>query len=215
MTAVFLLSAAGESAPAHDLAMLRAAIDVPKVVELSSIGFDDGPAEWHRAGEAAIRAGSSAWTILRPAGFASNVRQWLPGIRSGQPIPNLTGAGRQAIIDPRDVAAVAAEALLSPEHDGQIYTLTGPERLSVPEQVAQLSEVLGRELAVIDVPIEAAAEQLRSAGVDDVIVSAFVRGSELIRSGAEQTLTTDTERVLGRPAGTFRGWLKTHRALLT
>ncbi|MFK4087470.1 NAD(P)H-binding protein [Kribbella sp. NPDC020789] len=211
--AVFLLSPPGSSVPDHDLAMLRAMDDVRKVVKLSAIGGGGEAAEWHRAGEAAIQASGLAWTVLRPAGFASNSLQWLGAIRSGQPIPNLTGSGQHAVVDPRDVAAVAAESLLGADHDGQVYTLTGPELLTVPDQVAQLSEVLGRELAVVDVPIEVVAEQLRAAGVDEMIVAAVERGSELIRSGADKTFTTDVERVLGRPAGTFRGWLKTHREL--
>jgi uncharacterized protein YbjT (DUF2867 family) len=211
--AVFLLSAPSGSVPDHDRAMLQAMSTVRKVVKLSAIGGDGEAAEWHRAGEAAVRSSGLAWTILRPTGFASNALRWLDAIRTGQPIPNLTGSGQQAVVDPRDVAAVAAAALLDDKHDGQLYTLTGPELLSVPDQVAQLSELLGRELAVVDVPIEVAAEHLRAAGVDELVVAAAVRGSELIRSGAEKTFTTDVEQVLGRPAGTFRGWLKTHREL--
>ncbi|MDX2969971.1 hypothetical protein PWY87_14465 [Kribbella solani] len=61
-------------------------------------------------------------------------------------------------------------------------------------------------------PAEAYAAQLRAAGLDEAMVSVAVRGAELIRSGGEQTITDDIERVLGRPAGTFRGWAETNRA---
>ncbi|MFF1822455.1 NAD(P)H-binding protein [Kribbella sp. NPDC058245] len=211
MAAVFLLSPPGGSAPEHDLAMLRALDGVRKVVKLSAIGLGGAAAEWHQVGEAAVRESGVAWTLLRPTGFASNALRWLPALQAGQPIPNLTGSGTHAFVDPRDVAAVAAEALLSSDHDGQLYTLSGPEFLSVPDQVAQLSEVIGRELTVVDVPIEIAAEQLRASGVDELVVSTMVKGTKLIRSGAEKTITTDVQRVLGRPAGTFRGWLERHR----
>jgi hypothetical protein len=39
-----------------------------------------------------------------------------------------------------------------------------------------------------------------------------MKGSELIRSGADMTLTDDVEQVLRRSAGTFRGWLENRRA---
>ncbi|MEV5964147.1 SDR family oxidoreductase [Kribbella sp. NPDC051952] len=215
VSAVFLLSAPGPRVPEHDRAMVEAAVagGVRKIVKLSAIGStDEGmPGNWHAAGERAVQESGLAWTILRPAGFASNMFAWVPAIRAGQPIPNRTGAGVHAFVDPRDVAAVAAETLLSAEHDGQIYTLTGPELLSVPDQVAQLAEVLGRTLTVTDVPPDVAAEQLRAAGLDEAVVSVALRGAELIRSGGEKTLTADVERVLGRPAGTFRAWLETHR----
>jgi uncharacterized protein YbjT (DUF2867 family) len=227
---VFLLTAPGPWVPAHDRALVAAALDggVRKIVKLSAIGTtDDGngtpgdgspsgstpgdgtPGNWHAVGERAVRESGLTWTILRPAGFASNVLRWLPAIRDGQPIPNQTGPGQHAFVDPRDVAAVAAEALLSDEH-GQTYTLTGPELLSVPEQVAVLSDVLGSALTVVDVPLEVYAEQLRSAGLDEAVVSVALRGAELIRSGGEQTVTDDVERVLGRPARTFREWARAY-----
>ncbi|TCC46617.1 NAD-dependent epimerase/dehydratase family protein [Kribbella capetownensis] len=213
---VFLLSAPGPRVPEHDRAMMDAAVEagVRKIVKLSAIGSTEQgmPGNWHAAGEQAVRESGLAWTILRPAGFASNALRWVPAIRAGQAIPNLTGSGVHAFVDPRDVAAVAAEALLSADHDGQIYTLTGPELLSVPDQVRQLSEVLGREFAVSDVPREVAAERMRAAGMDEAVVSVAIRGAELIRSGADKTFTADVERVLGRPAGTFRGWAESNGA---
>jgi uncharacterized protein YbjT (DUF2867 family) len=199
--------------------MVAAAIEngVRKLVKLSAIGTtDEGmPGNWHAAGERAVRESGLAWTILRPAGFDSNTFHWLPAIRANQPISNRTGSGEHAFIDPRDVAAVAVEALVSLAHDGQIYTLTGPELLSVPDQVAQLSDVLGRQLTVTDVPPAVAADQLRAAGFDQAVITVATRGAELIRSGGAKDLTTDVERVLGRPAGTYRAWLETNRAALT
>jgi uncharacterized protein YbjT (DUF2867 family) len=213
---VFLLSAPGPQVPEHDRAMVAAAVDggVSKLVKLSAIGTADegAPGNWHAAGERAVRESGLAWTILRPAGFASNVLRWLPAMRAGQPIPNQTGDGTHGFVDPRDVAAVAAAALVSGDHDGRTYTLTGPELLSVPDQVAVMSEVLGQTLRVADVPLEVYAEQLRAAGLEEAVVSVALRGAELIRSGGERTLTDDVERVLGRPAGTFRSWVESHRA---
>ena len=90
--------------------------------------------------------------------------------------------------------------------------MTGPELLSVPHQVAVMSDVLGQALRVVDEPLEAYAEQLRAAGLDEAFVSVALRGAELVRDGGARTVTDDVERVLGRPAGTFRGWVETNRA---
>jgi uncharacterized protein YbjT (DUF2867 family) len=214
--AVFLLSAPGPRVPEHDRATVAAAMDggVRKLVKLSAIGStDEGmPGNWHAAGERAVRDSGLAWAILRPTGFASNVLRWLPAIRSGQPISSQTGHGEHAFVDPRDVAAVAAAALVSDDHDGQTYTLTGPELLSVPEQVTIMSDVLGQALHVVDVPLEVYAEQLRAAGLDDAVVSVALRGAALVRDGGERTVTDDVERVLGRPARSFRAWVESNRA---
>ncbi|WP_432880317.1 NAD(P)H-binding protein [Kribbella sp. CA-245084] len=213
---VFLLSAPGPRVPEHDRAMVAAAVDreVRKIVKLSAFGTtDDGtPGNWHAAGERAVRESGLAWTILRPAGFASNVLRWLPAMREGQPIPNQTGDGEHAFVDPRDVAAVAAAALVSSDHDRRAYTLTGPELLSVPGQVAIMSDVLEQPLRVVDVPLDSYAEQLRAAGLDEAFVSVALRGAELVRDGGARTVTDDVERVLGRPAATFRAWVESNRA---
>jgi uncharacterized protein YbjT (DUF2867 family) len=214
--AVFLLSAPGPWVPEHDRALVRAATSggVRKIVKLSAIrSSEDGLlGNWHSAGEQAVQESGLAWTILRPAGFASNALRWLPMIEAGDPIPNLTGSGVHACVDPTDVAAVAVEALLAAEHDGQIYTLTGPELLSVPDQVAQLSAVIGRDLRVIDVPLDIAEQQMLASGLDPAVVAVAIRGAELTRTGADKTLSIDVQRVLNRPAATFRAWLEMHRA---
>lgn len=48
--------------------------------------------------------------------------------------------------------------------------------------------------------------------MDEVVVSVAIRGAKLVRSGGEKTFTADVERVLGRPAGSFRGWVESNRA---
>jgi uncharacterized protein YbjT (DUF2867 family) len=213
---VFLLTAPGPWVPEHDRAMVEAAraAGVRKIVKLSAIGgsSDELPGSWHVAGEQAVRDSGLAWTILRPAGFASNALRWAPMVRAGQPIPNPTGSGRHAFVDPRDVAAVAVETLPLGSYDGEVLTLTGPELLSVPDQAAQLSAVLRREVDVVDVPPSITEEQMLAAGFHQAVVTVALQGAELIRTGGAETLTTDIQRVLDRRPGTFSAWLETNRA---
>ncbi|TQS40517.1 NAD(P)H-binding protein [Cryptosporangium phraense] len=182
--AAFLLDAAGPSAPKHDLAFLAAAGDVGRIVKLSAFGIDSGLAPWHEPGEEAVRA-TKDWTILRPSVFASNALGWRPQIDAGDPIPNPTGDGRLGVIDPRDIAEVAAAALTG--RISGLYTLTGPEALSTAEQVDVLADVLGRPLAVAD-------------------VDASEPGFAFVRAGQGAVVTDDVPRILGRPARTFRTW---------
>ena len=214
--AVFLLSAPGPSLPAHDRAMLAAAQarGVGRVVKLSAIGTpDDGVptrvSAWHLPGEVAARAGGLAWTILRPTTFASNSLSWAPAIRSGAPVPNMFGTGAQGVVDPADVAAVAVAALTEDDHGGRTYTLTGPELLSVPDQVAQLGEVLGRRIATVDLGPEDARGQL--AGMGEDFVDTVIEGAAYVRAGHNAVVTDDVARVLNRPPRTFLDWAKEHR----
>jgi uncharacterized protein YbjT (DUF2867 family) len=221
VSAVFLVSSPSAHIADHDLALLGAAADtgVRKVVKLSAIGTGDPGFEttsgWHLPGEEAIRASGLAWTILRPSAFASNTLGWAAQIKAGEPIPNYFGAGTNGVIDPRDIAAVAVEALLTDDHDGEVYTLTGPELLSLPDQVAQIGEVLGRLLPVDEGQPDQLRDSLRAQGMPEDFVEAVAKGYEFVRNGGNAIVTGDVERALGRPPGTFKAWAQDHRALFS
>jgi uncharacterized protein YbjT (DUF2867 family) len=218
VTAVFLLTAPGPWVAEHDAAMLAAArtAGVRTVVKLSAIGTGETPearvGDWHLPGEQAVRSSGLAWTVLRPSSFASNALQWAAAIRAGAPIPNPTGTGVQGVVDPRDVAAVAARALTTPDHDGHVYTLTGPELLSVPDMADQLGHALARTVGTVDLPLEVYRDQLGAAGMDPAFVETAVSGARLVARGGNARLTDDVERVLRRPARTFAAWARDHRA---
>jgi uncharacterized protein YbjT (DUF2867 family) len=213
---VFMLSAPGPWVERHDEAILAAAraAGARKVVKLSAIGTGDHPGvgDWHLPGERAVRSSGLAWTVLRPSSFASNVLGWAGAIRSGDPIPNPMGDGAQGVVDPRDVAEVAARALTSPGLDGHVHTLTGPETLSVPDMAARLGEALGRRVETTELSPEEYRDRLRGAGLDPAFVDSAVGGARLVADGGNATLTDDVERILGRPPRTFATWVADHRA---
>jgi uncharacterized protein YbjT (DUF2867 family) len=210
---VFLLTAPGEWVPRHDLAMIDAARGggVRKVVKLSAVGGGIGlPSDWHAPGEQALAGSGLDWTVLRASSFASNALRWATAIRAGDPVPNTTGAGAQGVVDPRDVAEVAVEALLGDGHAEAVYALTGPELISVPDQLEQLAALLGRPIRTVDVPLEAVREQTLAAGFDASVAEVAVRGAQLVRDGGNALVTDDVRQVLGRPARSFRTWARDH-----
>ncbi|MEU6999421.1 NAD(P)H-binding protein [Nonomuraea sp. NPDC046570] len=218
--AVFLLSAPGDTVAAHDLAMVEAAkaAGVGKLVKLSAIGTGSEHAatnfsmRWHEPGEEAVRESGLDWTVLRPTTFASNALQWVAAVRSGAPIPNMTGTGTQGVVDPRDVSAVAAEALTGSALDGRTYTLTGPELLSTPDQVAALAAAVGRSLETVEVSAEVAEEGMRAGGMDPSVVEVALSGLAFVRAGRNAIVTDDVAEVLGRAPGTFEAWARDHAA---
>ncbi|MCM3885516.1 NAD(P)H-binding protein [Frankia sp. R82] len=216
--AMFLLTVLASPTPRHDLAVLDAArsAGVRRVVKLSAIGTGEkiGPdvvGAWHLMAERAVRDSGMGWTVLRPSSFASNTLQWVDAIGKGQPVPDLTGAGRQGVVDPYDVAAVAVEALLSPAHVGKIYTLTGPGLLTVAEQADCLSRVTGRRVDTVAVSLEQAADQMLAAGMDRSTVEVIITGSAWARAGHNAVLTDDVAAILNRPATSFQSWAYRHR----
>jgi uncharacterized protein YbjT (DUF2867 family) len=219
--AVFLLTAPPTPTPRHDLSMLETAraAGVTRVVKLSAIGTgeldgDGGTVGVHHLeAELAVRASGIAWTVLRPSTFASNALWWADAISSGDPISNMTGTGTQGVVDSRDVAAVAVEALVSPAHSGRTYTLTGPDLLSVPGQAELLGRVLGLSVRTVDLALDAARAQMLASGMDSVMVDVIVTGSAWVRAGHNAIITDDVADVLGRPPTSFEAWSRDHRAV--
>jgi uncharacterized protein YbjT (DUF2867 family) len=202
---VFLVTVPPVPTADHDIALVAAAraAGVRKIVKLSAIGsgqlFDGVTVgAWHVAAEEAIEAGGFVWTMLRPPSFASNFLRCRALIRAGEPIPNLAGDSRQAVVDPRDVAAVAVAAMTSDAHDGRRYDLTGPELLTFREQASALARVLERPVHVTDV---SALDQLPSE---------VGTGIGWARAGGAAYVTDHVARILGRPAGTFEQWARDH-----
>jgi uncharacterized protein YbjT (DUF2867 family) len=201
--AVMLITAPRTPTARHDLAMIDAAREagVGRVVKLSAIGTGERYAggvigEWHLRGEEALRAGGLSWTILRPSVFASNMLWWAGAIRAGTPVADTVDGARQGVVDPRDVSAVAVEALTGDGHDKALYTLTGPAPISVGEQALILGGVLGVDIAVATAPPPDAA---------------WAAGIAWSRDGHNAVVTGDVERLLGRPPGSFRRWAEDHR----
>jgi uncharacterized protein YbjT (DUF2867 family) len=207
--AIYLVCLAGPATPGLDVATLGAAVDagIRRVVLLSAIGTPehDVPAgrvgSLHRPAERALRESSGLlWTILRPTTFASNTLAYAGDIRAGRPVPNLFGDGQQGVIDPADVSAVAAEVLTGRGHEGRTYTLTGPELLTFPEQMAYLGAT------TVDVPLSEAR-----AYFPYEIADLAMDGAAMVRAGGNAVVTGDVETVLGRKPGTFSAWAEANQ----
>ncbi|MEV4035905.1 NAD(P)H-binding protein [Streptomyces umbrinus] len=216
-SAVFLVGVLGPDDADRDRALVEQAraAGVRRVVKLSAIGTGD-PAvgrvgSWHLPGEQAVRESELEWTILRPSAFASNTLSWAEPIRADEPVPNMTGDGLQGVIDPRDVSAVAVEALLSARHAGRTYTLTGTELLSVPGQAAVLADVLGRPIATEDLTPDESSARLTEWGMDAEYAEGVLAGSAYVRGGRNAVVTEEVRQVLGRPPRTYREWAVDHR----
>ena len=77
-----------------------------------------------------------------------------------------------AMIDPYDIAAVAAAALTSDGHEGRVYTVSGPEPLRPADRARILGEVLGRDLRFEGQPDDEARAEM-SASMPAEYVDAF------------------------------------------
>lgn len=214
-----VLPGPGTAQCGHALTAARAA-GVRHVVHLSAFTVlgDPMPAmgRWHHEREEMIRASGIPVTFLRPGGFMTNALEWVPTIRSGGYVLDPTGPGRLALIDPADIAAVAALTLTTDGHAGEAYVLTGPEALTLAEHVQVIAAVTGLSIEVREPASPAEAIRSRYAGeIPKPLADAITEAFELMRADTEGLRTGTVERLLGRKPTTFADWCARHADAFT
>jgi uncharacterized protein YbjT (DUF2867 family) len=215
---LFLVSPPSPRQPEQEQNVIDAAkrAGVGHVVKQTVLGADPDASmafgRWHGQIEQSLVQSGLAHTLLRPHSFMQNF------LLSAQPVADqgvlygMTGAGRTSYIDTRDVAAVAAQVLTSPGHEGQRYRLTGPESLSAAQVAERLSAATGLPVRYVDLPADAFAQGLAGAGLPAWLVDAVIEGNTLLAAGDQATVTDELTRVAGRPPRTFDQFATEHRA---
>ena len=212
---LFLLTqGTGTDQAANAVAAAKAA-GVRRMVLLSSVNVigDPVPAmgRWHHAREQLVLASGIPATILRPSGFMTNALEWAPTIREGGYVLDPTGPGRFSLIDPADIADVAALALLEPGHEGAIYALTGDEVRTTAEHVRILADVLGRAIEVrTAVTAEDAIRARYANGAPPALAAALLEAITAMRADTDGFRTDVVERLLGRSPRAFEPWCARH-----
>jgi uncharacterized protein YbjT (DUF2867 family) len=190
---------------------------VRHIVKLSGRGVDwpvmrdFDTARWHGESERRLKELGPTWTILRPGFFASNLLGMEVMAKGGIFLPS--GDGKDALVDPFDIAAVAVKALTEPGHDGKIYELTGPELLSFQEMADKLSAFTGTPLVYVDVPQAAALEGMLNAGMPPKQAEAVVVYFGEVKAG-RMVVQPAVAEVLGRPGRSFEDWMRNNAAAL-
>jgi uncharacterized protein YbjT (DUF2867 family) len=203
-TSLFLMARPGDEAPdVVGLPLLEAArrAGVAHVVSLTGLGTDTRGDSPLRRVELALEASGLAFTHLRPNYFFQNftVGPLLAGLQARGCIELPAGEGRTSFIDARDIAAVAAEALLDASHRGQGYALTGGTAVTHAEVAQALSVASGRPLRYHPQTDEEARVSLLAAGVPPARVERRLGFYAAVRQGALAAVSPDVARVLGRP----------------
>lgn len=167
---------------------------------------------WHRAGEERLEASGLPFVFLRPASFATNALGWATTIKAQETVYGALGDTALPVIDPEDIAEVAATVLSTPGHAGKAYELSGPESLTTAQQVATLGSVLGRPLKYVNVPDSAAREAMGQMGMPPRYADAMVGLIQTLRSLGRIEPTGDVKALLGREPRSFRQWAEANAA---
>ncbi|MEV3936965.1 NAD(P)H-binding protein [Glycomyces sp. NPDC049804] len=221
VTAVFMNSRAIRDATAAfaDLARERG---VRRLVALAAYNVDQDLAlqpsryvrDRNRECEAAAESSGLAWVSLRPQVYAHMaLPQWGGQLAAGDEVAWPYADFAEAVIDPRDVAEVAALALLDDGLHGTKPVLTGPAAVTQAEMVATIADVTGRPLRLRESTVVEFADLIAAMGLPPELAASFIARYAAFEGRAPE-LTDDAARLLGRPPRTYRDWAADHAALL-
>jgi uncharacterized protein YbjT (DUF2867 family) len=216
-TRLFLLSGNEPGFGTLQIDTVRAAQDlgVAHVVKLSALGAsshsNSAIAREHWEVERAIQGTTMTWTILRPHAFMQN---WLgdvaESVRAEGVIYSPIADGHVPFIDTRDIAGVAAEALLHPEaHAGRKYSLTGGEAVSYADLAIALSEATGKTVTYRPISMEDARARMTARRIPGAMIDAMLAISAYQKAGGPTAKVSDSvQRILGRSPRTIRDFVR-------
>lgn len=187
------------------------------IVKLSGLGTaPDSPlrsGRWHAQTERHIADAGLPFTYLHPPFFMQNLLRSATAIAAQGVLVASMQAGKIAMVDARDVAAVAVAALTSDDHVGKTYTITGPEALSFQEVAQKLAAATGRALTYQDVPLAAVQREMVATGLPEWLVDVRMEFATALRDGYAAVVTDTVQAVTGQPARTFDAFAREYVAL--
>jgi uncharacterized protein YbjT (DUF2867 family) len=144
------------------------------------------------------------YTFLRPQSFMQNTLIAARTVASEGKIYQPFKDGKLGMIDARDIGEVASKVLTERGHEGKVYTLTGPAAISFYDVAEALSEVLGKEVSYVAVPLETAMEAMLNMGIPEWRADALNEYAKAHSEGYSDFTTNDVEQLTGDPATSYK-----------
>ncbi len=215
---VLIISTDSLDRPGHRLVQHRAAIASAEKAGVKHLLYTSMPepanspllfAPDHEGTEAAIAASSiPAWTILRNNWYFENVMMSAgPALASGHWY-SAAGNGKVAHIARDDIGRAIAAALVAASDAKVTYTLTGASSYTHAEMGALVSKVAGKDIAVIDVPVEGLVQGMVGAGLPEPVARVFASIDTMVGSGGLSRITGDFKALTGVEPQSFEAWVE-------
>jgi len=184
---------------------------VKLIVLNSALGagdYDRSFPSWHRKVEDKLKASGIGYVILRPNGFMQNTVTYLaPSIRAQGAFYDAMGDAKTSLVDVRDVAAVAAKALTTEGHAGEIHELNGPEAITQDDLAKRITAKAGREVKHVNIPREAHRKAMLDLGMPVWQVTALLELQDYYVSGCAASVDGLVAHLLGRAERTLDAFL--------
>jgi NAD(P)H dehydrogenase (quinone) len=168
----------------------------------------------HYGTEQALNASRMGWTVLRGNIYAEVLLGSLPqAVQTGQ-LFAAAGDGRTAFITREDFARAAAAALAAPFDGRRTLEITGPEALSRDDVARIVTDLTGKPVTYIPVPMEAVIQGMIAAGLPQQMAEAYASFDDAVAQGIFDTVSNSVEELTGRKPTSVAEFLAANREAL-
>jgi NAD(P)H dehydrogenase (quinone) len=216
---MLLISTDSLDRPGRRLSQHKAALQaarqagVQHVVYTSMIKPDDSRvlfAPDHLDTEEALIASGMSWTILRNAWYMENLLATIPSVLEKGKWFTSSGTGKLSHVAREDCARVAATVLASASTENAKHDVTGPEKRSIAEIAALVTELKGKPIEVVQVTDAQLIEGLQAAGFPPAVAALFASFDANIREGKFDVVTSAVQQLTGKTPEKLRAFLQSH-----
>lgn len=203
---IYLINANGPKGSQQARNVIQAAKEYgrPSIVRQSAYGTSKSRIiQQHEEIEKELELSGLAYTLVKPTFYMQNTMMAAQTVASQGVVYMPCKNGRLGMIDVRDIAEVALKVLTSEGHEGKTYVLTGPASISFHDVAAELSRAIGKEVAYVDVPLNAARESMLGLGMPEWTVDGLLELFEGFSEGFADKTTPHVEELTGHPGRSF------------
>jgi uncharacterized protein YbjT (DUF2867 family) len=190
---------------------------VRRIVKLSALGAEIGAPvafwDWHARIEEHLQSSGIPSVVLRPGFSMANLLASAETVQYTGKLFVPAGEARISMVHPQDVGAAASVALIGDGHEGETYTLTGPEAITFEGVAEHLSEAVGREIECLNVPDEAALQGMIEQGIPEFVATQIVAVFGVLRGGGQERTTGTVQSMTGREPRGFAEFAREHARL--
>jgi NAD(P)H dehydrogenase (quinone) len=170
----------------------------------SSVGL----APEHVATERALAESGVGYTSLRNGVYTDMLLQSLQGaVASGQ-LVTARGQGGVSYITREDCARAAAAALSSGFEGSRELELTGPESVTSDALARLASELTGRPVVHVSVPLSALVEGMVAHGLPEPVAKIYASFDTAAAQGELSVVTSAFQELVGQPPQSVRDFLR-------
>jgi NAD(P)H dehydrogenase (quinone) len=170
----------------------------------SSVGL----APEHVATERALAESGVGYTSLRNGVYTDMLLQSLQGaVASGQ-LVTARGQGGVSYITREDCARAAAAALSSGFEGSRELELTGPEAVTSDALARLASELTGRPVVHVSVPLSALVEGMVAHGLPEPVAKIYASFDTAAAQGELSVVTSAFQELVGQPPQSVRDFLR-------